>query len=116
MDSSRYDKSRFPDNYLQDINLKIVDTNYLFVSSHVNVRVALQEKKIPFVLVYPKITLKQEYLIRYKDRNSDTGLISMIDNNWEDFINSCESQRDCIHIQLDSGQYLSDVLKFSIAL
>ena len=68
-DSSKFDKSNFPSNYIQHIEKNIEDPSVdrILVSSHKDVREALVERGIPFVLVYPDRSLKSEYIQRYKN-------------------------------------------------
>lgn len=109
-DSSKFDKEYFPSNYIKHIKDNIGKVNTILVSSHEEVRTELVKEKINFILVYPNIKLKEEYLKRYKERKSPKGLIKIIETNWEDWIIQLQNQKNCIHIILESGQYLSDVI------
>lgn len=111
-DSSKFNKSDFPANYIEYIKEKLKDESldYIFVSTHASVRHALVAAKIPYILVYPKITLKQEYLQRYRDRGSPEAFIELMDRSWNDFIVDCASQHGCERVILTEGQYLSDIL------
>lgn len=109
-DSSKFDKSNFPDNYIEHIIEKIKEGYArIFVSSHEVVREALVENNIPFTLVYPKIELKEDYLERYKQRGSPESFINLIDNNWELWINQLKNQKGCTHIELNKGEFISNV-------
>jgi len=110
-DSSLFDKSDFPNNYMTHIKNRI-DENYyrIFVSSHKEVREALIDNKIEFTLVYPSIDLKEEYIARYKDRGSSDSFIDLVSSNWDAWINECVNQKGCEHIVLKSGEYLSNVI------
>ena len=100
---------RFPQNYIDHL-LKIEeDYDYVFVSSHKEVRQALVDNGIFFVLVIPHLSLKQEYLKRYKKRGSSPEFIDMMDKNWEKFILDCEAQTNCTLYELESGQFLTDI-------
>ena len=61
-DSSKFDKSNFPENYIEHIWMNVHDPSVdkILVSSHKDVREALVNKGIPFVLVYPDKSLKDE--------------------------------------------------------
>lgn len=112
-DSSTFPKEDFPNNYIQHIRETLEDQNvrHLLVSSHFPVRDELEEQGFPFYLVYPDRELKDEYLKRYTDRGSPEAFVKLLDDNWNDWISSCQSQAGCIHVVLKSGQYLSDVFK-----
>lgn len=92
-DSSTFDKSQFPQNYLEHIKQVITDgeVDYLFVSTHEDVVKGLMDKGYFFNLVYPDISLKEHYINRYKGRGSPEALINVIANNWETWINDIES-------------------------
>ena len=76
-DSSKFDKRHFPGNYLDHIERSIEDPNVdkILVSSHKDVRDGLVRRGIPFVLVYPERTIKEEYIQRYKDRGNNDSII-----------------------------------------
>lgn len=113
-DSSTFDKSEFPRNYIQhmkDIIHRHCDIGFVaLVSSHKEVRLAMQAAGIPYTLVYPDRSLKDEYIARYKKRGSPDAFIELMENKWDDFIDSCESDGSIEKIILSEGQYLSDVL------
>lgn len=107
-DSSRFDKSKFPGNYVQHIADQTQLGNIVLASSHDAVRTALVDAKIPFHLVYPDIALKDEYMARYEKRGSPQAFLNLMDKNWDQFINSCVQQPGCGKTVLGSGMYLSD--------
>lgn len=107
-DSSTFPKDGFPANYLEHIKAKIADGYDLLVPSHEAVRNALTDAEIPYILVYPKLECKEEYLQRYRDRGNKPEFVQMMDEKWEEFIGSCEQQEGCFHIQMAPGQYLSE--------
>ena len=111
-DSSKFDKEFFPDNYIEHIKDLTLnqDLDYIMVSTHEEVRDALVEEGITFLLVYPDISLKEEYRQRYVDRNSPQSFIDRIIGEWDSMVNSCVMQSGCQHVELESGQYLTDSL------
>jgi len=110
-DSSKFDKSAFPANYITHIK-KCMDEGYarIFISSHKEVRNALVENNLPFTLVYPEMGLKDEYIERYKKRGNNIAFIEMMQNNWEKFIEDCQSQKGCKHIALPSMTFISNIM------
>jgi len=100
----------FPGNYINHIKKNIGDADIILVSSHKIVRDALVENDIPFTLVYPSRSIKEEYLQRYIDRGSDNPFIKLLDNNWDNFLDEMEQQEGCEKIELEEGKYLSDYL------
>lgn len=109
-DSSTFDKSEFPQNYIDHIKENIGKADIIMISSHDVVRNALVENDIDFTLIYPHVSLKEEYVQRYKDRGNADAFIELLEANWETWINECEFQQGCDKIVLDSYQYLSEVI------
>lgn len=110
-DSSKFAKDDFPSNYIKHIKEKITEGYArIFISSHSEVRSALIDNDLDYVLIYPSITLKDEYIQRYIDRGSNDKFIQLISDNWEIWINDCKKQKGCRHIELKSGQFVSNVV------
>lgn len=111
-DSSKFDKEDFPRNYVAHIKALIAhnEHDYIFVSSHDTVRAALLREGITYTLVYPSLTLKDEYIKRYEQRGSPASFIKLMSDNWTSFIVSCAEQTGCSRVVLRSGQYLADVI------
>ena len=109
-DSSKFDKSDFPRNYIQHIKENIGEVDVIMVSSHKEVRDALVQNGIQFTLVYPDISIRDEYIQRYIDRGSPEAFINLLTKNWELWIGELDTQIACHKIKLGEGQYLSDVL------
>lgn len=101
----------FPQNYINHIKENIGKYNYIFVSSHKEVRDALLDNCLFFYLVYPKYDSKEEMLQRYKDRGNDENFIKLVDNNWEEWIDEfIWMDRGCEKLTAYEGWYLEDVL------
>lgn len=100
----------FPNNYMRHIKDNLGKVDIILISSHEVVRKALEENKIEYALVYPDISLKEEYIQRYKKRGSNEGFINFISSNWDDFIKEIEDEKFPSKIKLSSGQYLRDVI------
>lgn len=109
-DSSTFDKANFPANYLTHIKKSISEERVILASCHEPVRDALVAEGIPFILVYPDISLKDEYIARYIERGSPQGFIDFISSKWDDFIYDLGNQQGCNKIVLSSGEYLKDVI------
>jgi len=109
-DSSTFDKSDFPRNYIEHIKSNIGKTDTIMVSSHKEVRDALVENGIFFTLVYPEPSIREEYVQRYIDRGSPESFVKLLTTNWDSWISELEEQRGCDKIKLKKGQYLSDVI------
>jgi hypothetical protein len=112
-DSSKFDKSHFPQNYIEHIKSNIGEADMILVSSHKEVRDALVDNAIEFTLVYPNKDIKDEYIQRYVDRGNEEKFVNLLKNNWSNWIPELEQQSGCKKIELNSGQYLSDVLNIN---
>jgi hypothetical protein len=109
-DSSKFDKSQFPQNYIDHIKSNIGQADMILVSSHKEVRDAMVDNGIEFTLVYPNREIKDEYIQRYIDRGNNESFVNLLQNNWDNWMNELDDQSGCEKIKLSSGQYLSDVV------
>jgi hypothetical protein len=110
-DSSTFDKSQFPQNYIEHIKSNIGEVDIILVSSHKEVRDALVNESINFTLVYPRKDIKDEYIQRYIDRGNDGKFVELLKQNWDNWTDELENQEGCEKIELESGQYLSNVIE-----
>jgi len=78
----KYRQPGFPRNYIEHIKGNIGKYEIIFVSTHKEVRDALQDNCLFFYLMYPTECLKETYLKRYRDRGSPQDFIDLIDKNW----------------------------------
>lgn len=102
----------FPDNYIEHIKEVEKENDIVMVSSHKEVRDALLKNNIKFVLVYPHISLKNEYIKRYTNRGNKEGFIYLLENNWEKWISEIEKEKGYKKIVLtEPTDYLYDVIK-----
>lgn len=104
----------FPANYIKYIKENIGKYDCIFVSSHVSVRKTLDGEDIDFVIVYPDMSCKAEWVgrcfIRDKNGESGCGADAMYDN-WESWILECvETGINHEEIVLQSREHLSDRL------
>jgi hypothetical protein len=100
----------FISDYIKHIKSLIGTKGILLVSSHNLVRDAMVEAGIEFTLVYPDRSLRDEYLDRFRERSSSDSFIGLVDSEWDSFIDSCIGQKNCKHIVLKAGEYVSDVI------
>lgn len=109
-DSSTFDKSNFPNNYIQHIKDNMGKADIILISSHKEVREALVQNNLRFLLVYPEVDLKDDYVERYKERGSPEAFINLLEKMWDTWINEMDNQTGCDKIKLKKGEYLSDLL------
>ena len=92
-DSSKFDKSKFPANYIEHIKENLDKVSIIMVSSHKEVRDALLDAGIDFIVVYPDKSLKEDYLKRYKERGNAQAFIDLIDRMWDTWIDEIEDDK-----------------------
>lgn len=112
-DSSKFDKSAFPINYIAHIKSLLeqkLPNMLIFVSSHKEVRMELVKENMWFYLMYPNISLKREYMERYKKRNNTKEFMLILETYWEKWITELENQRFCTHIRLRSEEYITNIM------
>ncbi len=101
----------FPENYIRDIVSLAREGYIVLISSHKEVRDELNKRSIPFTIVLPSLDMKQEMIDRYIKRGNQENFVTMLENNYETFVNDLMSDPNN-KIVLDSGQYLKDVVRF----
>jgi hypothetical protein len=107
-DSSTFDKSEFPQNYIAHIKelLKDETIEYILVSSHKVVRDALYEAGINFIVIKPSHNLKKEYLNRYKERNNSQAFIDLLDKMWEQWLTEIDKENERYHNYTLVGEFM----------
>ena len=80
----------FPNNYITHIKAHIGKVDYIFVSTHEEVRKALAEAGIDFTVVFPRQSLKAEWVGRCFLRGSGEAFCKLIADNWDDRIYAYE--------------------------
>lgn len=100
----------WPNNYVRHILKQQAVSDIVFVSTHKEVRDAMVAADIPFILVYPDLSMKQEYIQRYIDRGNAPAFVALLEQNYETWIAELEAQEGCTHVVLKPGQYLADIL------
>lgn len=113
-DSSKFSWSapnvRHPDwpaNYMQHIK---ESTGIIMISTHEEVRKALKDARIKYVLCYPERHCKDEYLARYNRRGSSAVFCELLARNWDAWIDDLNKDDWALRkIVLGPGQYIMNV-------
>lgn len=104
----------FPSNYIKHIKDLIREgVKLIFVSTHKDVRDALEEAGIKYVLVYPNRDVKDVFIGYYKQRNSPDKFIELMENKWDDFIDGCsdaEKTSSILPLEVTSNEGLSSII------
>jgi len=99
----------FPENILEDIKVNYFNKDAILISTNPIVLKKLIGI-VPIVIVYPGKSLKNEYIKRFKERNSSKDFIKMLSKNWNKWLDEIKQIEGCYHIKLKQSQYISDVL------
>ena len=100
----------FPNNYIKKINeLTGMGFNVL-ISSHKEVREALQAQGIEYTIILPSLDMKEEMINRYLSRGNQESFVNLLKTNYEKFVEDLSMDTNK-KIVLKSGQYLSDLVK-----
>ena len=93
-DSSQFDKTNFPQNYIEYIKQKLQDNDrdIIFVSSHKAVRDALKEAGIRYVLIYPSLDIKDDIIERYRRRGSSESFIKLLKDNYSNWVTEIDDE------------------------
>lgn len=100
----------FPENYIKKI-IELTDMGFnVLISSHKEVREALQARGIKYTIVLPSLDMKEEMINRYLSRGNQESFVNLLKTNYEKFVEdlSMDSNEKVV---LKSGQYLSDLVK-----
>lgn len=104
----------FPDNYIQHIHDNLESADIIMVSSHDEVRSALNEAGLNWFAVTPSPELKHEWIGRCWLRDPNTPFLKALADNWDTWTDpvKLEQYRTCkLNLSLTQGQYLSDVIE-----
>lgn len=97
-DSSTFDKLNFPDNYIEHIKSNIGIADVILVSAHEDVRQALCDNKIRFYYFVPHISMKEEFINRYKNRENTESFVNLLDKNWESWVQVDEKKYQRVEV------------------
>lgn len=116
-DSSQFDKANFPQNYIDHIESLIGKVEYIFVSTHNEVRKAIGEKGWSHYVVFPATYEKDDYMERYRERGSPDAFVELMNSKFEDFVEEIESEisnktyTNAKYFRLSHGSTMADVIK-----
>lgn len=97
----------YPDNYFNYI--ENAGSTYVLLNCHVSLLPRIPNENL--LLVYPDISLKDEYLRRYRTRGDNESFLSYMDENFDAMIHAVEAY-PCRKLRItDEHTYLTDLLK-----
>jgi hypothetical protein len=99
----------FPHSVVKHIISKCGTVDGIFISTNPMVLNVLPSK-MDVTLVYPELSLKDEYIARFVGRDSSDDFISMLSKYWRLWIVEVMARPGEHHIVLKSGEYVESVL------
>ena len=108
--TNREINKEWPNNYFKALKSVLDKYDYILVADEI-VNDFLITNKYEYWIVYPDISLKEEYLNRCKNRGNNEEFIYWYSRLWDEWINISKNDLHASkHIELKSNQYLEDVL------
>lgn len=102
-DGNKIRNPEFPKNYIQHIKDLMKESQIILVSTHKQVRDAMDEAGIDYYIVYPgKDFPKSEYMKRFRERGSSEDFIKVQDENWDKWIDDLDNDQVHIGYSLDN--------------
>lgn len=103
----------FPGNYIKHIQEAMQKNDIVLVSTHKDVRNALDEAEICYALVYPSNDCRESYLKRYEDRGSPKAFVDMMTAKFTGFVEECDNHESpyACHFELEPGEFLATALQ-----
>lgn len=107
VDGEKIRNPDFPKNYIQHIKDNIGKVDIIFVSSHLQVREAMEETGIRYCTVYPKKEMLNEWVGRMYRRGNDENFIKFQIDHWDEFVNNIQFEPYGFGIcRLGNNEYL----------
>ena len=99
----------FPSNYINKIKEYMETEGIIFISTHNEVRKALEKEGIPYTIILPTKDMKEMYTWRYEfykeNKDNDPNykeVLEYINENWDDLITELENDNYGSHVYLSS--------------
>lgn len=84
----------YVDHLVRLASLDTPGTNTIILaSSHQEVRDELAARVLNYYLIYPDRDMKTKYLEKFKERGSPEGFIKLMDEKWDDMVDSCQNDK-----------------------
>lgn len=116
LDSTKFKKDKFPQNYLTRIRTLIGSVDVIFVSAHKEVCEAIDGNReimdnYPVYICYPDKKLKENFIKRYLSQAADSKFIEILDMNFDKWVDEIESHNWFYPLKIESdGIFLNFLL------
>lgn len=98
----------WPYNYIDAVSNQSHGKKYFIIPSDRMVLKGLQERQIPYILVYPERDAKEEYRRRYQEQSNSDDFMNTIMDDWDAWMDSARSDMYGRCIELPEDKYLLD--------
>ena len=107
-------------NFIKEYGAHILSlvgkVDYIFVSSHKEVREMLTNLNLNWISVMPNYSMKDEMVGRCFNRGSPVGFCDLISDKWDEFVPKCNNML-CVNgavawVTLGPNEYISDHMHF----
>ena len=98
----------FPENYIRHIKCNLYDKDIIFVSSHKQVREALEREGLDYAIVYPSKKLKFHLLERYEKRGSSKEFVKLMLDNFDNFVDQIEEETFPVLVKINEPNEFID--------
>lgn len=100
----------YPHNYIRKILEELPNHKYIIIPHIEGVLTELNMCGVPFVSVYPSISLKEEYRKRYISRGNRPEFMQVFVDEWDERIEYIQGLDKGGKVELKAGEYLTDAL------
>lgn len=108
--SNRTKNKTWPHNYIVKIKESLPKYDIILVGMNKKVRELLEKEKVPFILAFPSLECKKEYLHKYKLRNNTEEFIARREEMFDTWIKDFMSLSYEKWV-LNKNEHLEDALK-----
>ena len=98
----------FPENYIRHIKCNLYNKDIIFVSSHKQVREALEREGLDYAIVYPDKKLKYHLLERYEKRGSSQAFIKLMLESFDSFVDQIEEETFPVLVKINEPNEFID--------
>lgn len=105
----------FISDYINHIKSAASSGEYdaIFVSSHEDIRNALDKEKIDYFLLYGSHSDKDDYIQLYKDRGNSEKFIDNISSNYDKYVESMDKETFPTKIKMHANEFITvDLIKY----
>jgi len=100
---------KWPLNYIKSILENALKYDIVLISQQKELRELLDSKDIDYIVCFPNLDCKDEYISRYRKRGNNEAFVKIQEQNYDKWVSELlDSPHE--EIILDKGQYLDNAL------